>query len=112
MISAYPWLTLCFVHLLPLLPLLQVFITPMPLLRVMAACGMPHLKNLDEAVNIMREAMLGVIQVCRGRPCTSGAWGVMEAIGSSSMGRLGAEKCMRDTPCTMHVLSVLMTASH
>lgn len=45
------------------LHLLQVFITPMPLLRLMAACGMPHLKNLDEAVNIMREAMLGVIQV-------------------------------------------------
>lgn len=41
----------------------QVFITPMPLLRFMAACGMPHLKNLDEAVGIMRAAMLGVIQV-------------------------------------------------
>ena len=41
----------------------QVFITPMPLLRFMAACGMPHLKNLDEAVNIMRAAMLDVIQV-------------------------------------------------
>jgi hypothetical protein len=35
----------------------------MPLLRVMAACGMPHLRNLDEAVNIMRSAMLDVIQV-------------------------------------------------
>jgi hypothetical protein len=40
-----------------------VFITPMPLLRLMAACGMPHLKNLDEAVSIMRSAMLDVIQV-------------------------------------------------
>lgn len=51
--------------MLPLLPLLllQVFITPMPLLRLMSACGMPHLKNIHEAVNIMREAMLGVIQV-------------------------------------------------
>lgn len=42
---------------------LQVFITPMPLLRLMAACGMPHLKNLNEAVAIMRAAMLDVIQV-------------------------------------------------
>jgi hypothetical protein len=48
----------------PLLLLLgQVFITPMPLLRLMAACGMPHLRNLDEAVHIMRTAMLDVIQV-------------------------------------------------
>lgn len=49
--------------LLPTPLCLQVFITPMPLLRLMAACGMPHLKNLDEAVAIMRSAMLDVIQV-------------------------------------------------
>jgi hypothetical protein len=41
----------------------QVFITPMPLLRVAHALGLPHLRNLDEAVSIMRGAMLDVIQV-------------------------------------------------
>ena len=40
-----------------------MFITPMPLLRLMDALGVPHLKNLDEAVRIMRAAMLDVIQV-------------------------------------------------
>lgn len=35
----------------------------MPLLRLMAACGMPHLRNLDEAVGIMKTAMLDVIEV-------------------------------------------------
>lgn len=50
----------------------QVFITPMPLLRFMAACGMPHLKNLDEAVDIMRAAMLGVIQVREVNPRGTG----------------------------------------
>jgi hypothetical protein len=44
--------------------LLQVFITPMPLLRAAHAMGLPHLRNLDEAVSIMRGAMLDVIQVC------------------------------------------------
>jgi hypothetical protein len=44
----------------------QVFITPMPLLRVAHALGLPHLRNLDEAVRIMRGAMLEVIQVCAG----------------------------------------------
>jgi hypothetical protein len=28
--------------------------------------GLPHLRNLDEAVSIMRGAMLDVIQVCAG----------------------------------------------
>jgi hypothetical protein len=45
---------------------LQVFITPMPLLRVAHALGLPHLRNLDEAVSIMRGAMLDVIQVRAG----------------------------------------------
>lgn len=66
--------------------LLQVFITPMPLLRLMAACGMPHLRNLDEAVNIMREAMLDVIQVgflfVGGMPCTVGLSGRSGGLGS------------------------------
>ncbi|KAF6262648.1 cytochrome P450 [Scenedesmus sp. NREL 46B-D3] len=42
--------------------LAEVFITPMPLLRLAHALGLPHLRNLDEAVGIMRGAMLGVIQ--------------------------------------------------
>eukprot|EP00775_Hariotina_reticulata_P002129 gene2129-2448_t len=42
--------------------LAEVFITPMPLLRLMHMLGMPHLRNLDEAVAIMRAAMLEVIQ--------------------------------------------------
>jgi hypothetical protein len=53
----------CWCYCCPPALCLQVFITPMPLLRLMAACGMPHLKNLDEAVAIMRSAMLDVIQV-------------------------------------------------
>jgi hypothetical protein len=43
----------------------QVFITPMPLLRIAHTLGLPHLRNLDEAVSIMRGAMLDVIQVRR-----------------------------------------------
>lgn len=35
----------------------------MPLLRVLHALGLPHLRNLDEAVSIMRAAMLDVIAV-------------------------------------------------
>eukprot|EP00878_Enallax_costatus_P019160 GHUV01020204.1.p1 GENE.GHUV01020204.1~~GHUV01020204.1.p1 ORF type:complete len:498 (+),score=145.15 GHUV01020204.1:378-1871(+) len=42
--------------------LAEVFITPMPILRLMDAVGVPHLRNLDEAVRIMRAAMLDVIQ--------------------------------------------------
>lgn len=33
----------------------------MPLLRLMHLLGLPHLRNLDEAVCIMRSAMLDVI---------------------------------------------------
>jgi hypothetical protein len=40
-----------------------VFITPMPLLRAMAALGDRRLSDLDEAVKVMRGAMLDVIQV-------------------------------------------------
>ncbi|WIA42697.1 hypothetical protein OEZ86_008649 [Tetradesmus obliquus] len=42
--------------------LAEVFITPMPLLRAGHAMGLPHLRNLDEAVSVMRGAMLDVIQ--------------------------------------------------
>jgi hypothetical protein len=48
----------------------QVFITPMPLLRLLAAAGAPHLRHLDEAVAIMRGAMLDVIQVGPERACS------------------------------------------
>lgn len=41
----------------------QVFITPMPLLRLMEALGARNLRTLGEAVAVMRAAMLGVIQV-------------------------------------------------
>lgn len=37
----------------------------MPLLRLMDALGMRQLRTLDEAVQVMRSAMLGVIQVGR-----------------------------------------------
>ncbi|EFJ41317.1 cytochrome P450 [Volvox carteri f. nagariensis] len=42
--------------------LAQIFITPLPLLRVLDRLGLPHLRRLDEAVSIMRRAMLDVIQ--------------------------------------------------
>jgi hypothetical protein len=45
---------------------LQVFITPMPLLRIAHTLGLSLLRNLDEAVSIMRGAMLDVIQVTAG----------------------------------------------
>jgi hypothetical protein len=43
--------------------LAEVFITPMPLLRLLKALGFPQLRQLDTAVATMREAMLGVIHV-------------------------------------------------
>jgi hypothetical protein len=41
----------------------QVFITPMPLLRLLSALGDRRLSDLGEAVKVMRGAMLDVIQV-------------------------------------------------
>ena len=35
----------------------------MPVLRVMEALGARNLRTLNEAVGVMRDAMLGVIQV-------------------------------------------------
>ncbi|GLC47259.1 hypothetical protein PLESTB_001835900 [Pleodorina starrii] len=42
--------------------LADIFITPLPLLRLLDALGLPHLRRLDEAVGVMRAAMLEVIQ--------------------------------------------------
>lgn len=39
----------------------EVFITPMPLLRLMDAVGLRQLRTLREAVGVMRSSMLGVI---------------------------------------------------
>ncbi|PNW87838.1 hypothetical protein CHLRE_01g003850v5 [Chlamydomonas reinhardtii] len=41
--------------------LAQVFITPLPLLKAMDRLGAPHLRQLGEAVSVMRAAMLDVI---------------------------------------------------
>ncbi|KAG2435417.1 hypothetical protein HYH02_011918 [Chlamydomonas schloesseri] len=41
--------------------LAQVFITPLPLLQAMERLGLPHLRQLGEAVGVMRAAMLDVI---------------------------------------------------
>ncbi|GIL57873.1 hypothetical protein Vafri_13130 [Volvox africanus] len=43
--------------------LAEIFITPLPLLRFLDRIGFPHLRRLDEAVRIMRQAMLDVVQV-------------------------------------------------
>lgn len=54
----------------------------MPVLWVMHALGMPHLRNLDEAVNIMRAAMLDVIQerraaLAEGKPVSQDLLGIL-----------------------------------
>lgn len=43
--------------------LADIFITPMPLLRVLDRLGLPHLRQLEEAVDTMRSSMLAVIEV-------------------------------------------------
>ncbi|GIL78304.1 hypothetical protein Vretifemale_7752 [Volvox reticuliferus] len=42
--------------------LAEIFITPLPLLRILDRVGFPQLRRLDEAVSIMRQAMLDVVQ--------------------------------------------------
>ncbi|GLI63266.1 hypothetical protein VaNZ11_006170 [Volvox africanus] len=42
--------------------LAEIFITPLPLLRILDWVGFPHLRRLDEAVSIMRQTMLDVVQ--------------------------------------------------
>jgi len=71
--------------------LAQVFITPLPLLRALHLLGAPHLRNLDEAVNVMRTSMLGVIQERRqalaaGQPVPQDLLGVLLTSGGGEDG--------------------------
>lgn len=82
-------------------PPAQVFITPMPLLRLMSALGLPHLRNLDEAVATMRAAMLGVISDRRaalacGRPVPQDLLGELLAAADEAGQALTDEELWED----------------
>eukprot|EP00887_Chlorella_sp_A99_P004562 scaffold84.g4562.t1 len=58
--------------------LAEVFITPMPLLRLMDALGFKQLRTLHEAMGVMRDSMLGVIAERRRELAAVGAGGTPE----------------------------------
>ena len=39
----------------------EVFVTPMPILKLMDRLGMPQLRTLEQSVGVIRETMLGIV---------------------------------------------------